>query len=94
MKIRPTTSFNDAMKRLAEGHLGAATVLGHIHKNYPRSAMALFRAMDFQGVYGEEIWYAYQEVYGGDASVFLAKLKDGVVAEDIKKKRAGWKKKN
>jgi hypothetical protein len=85
MKLKPTTSFNDAVRRLAEGNHGAATVLAHIHKEYPEHAMKYLHALDEQGIYGVAIWNAYHNVYGGDISVFLERLSAGEAAEDIRK---------
>jgi len=73
MKLKPTTSLNDAMKRVCEGNAGAATVVGHMLKEYPSRALDWLHIMDRRGMYGVKIWDEYMRC-GGDISVFLKEI--------------------
>lgn len=68
--MKPTTSLNDAMKRICESNAGAATVVGHLIKEYPSRALDWLHIMDRRGMYGRKVWDEYMRC-DGDMTVFL-----------------------
>lgn len=77
MKLRPTTSLNDAIRRISAGHAGAASVVAMLVKEYPENAMDYLRAMDNLGLYGADVWYAYEMKCGARILPFLGALSTG-----------------
>ena len=73
MKIKPTTSLNDAVKTICAGHSGAATVVGHIVKEFPSRALKWIRIMEEKDLSGRAIWTEFSRC-GGDISIFLKEL--------------------
>lgn len=64
MKLRPTTSLNDAIKRICDGDSGAATVISLLLKEYPDSVLDWLHIMDAKGMYGSAVWKLYNDRAG------------------------------
>ena len=77
MRLNPTTSMDDAIKRIADGHSGAASVVALLVKEYPDNAMDYMRALDRMGVYGASVWNAYQNTCDARIDAFLLSLSRG-----------------
>jgi len=83
MKIKPTTSLNDAIKRIAEGNIGAAMVLAMLLRDHPDTILKWIREMDRIGLRGKDIWVQFDN-RRQDMNTFLIALNDGGVESDLK----------
>jgi hypothetical protein len=79
MRLSPTTSLNDCIKRIAEGDTGAATVLALIVKEFPDSAIEWMHLMDKHELYGHKVWTSYRSCRQ-DIALFLESIKNGSIA--------------
>jgi hypothetical protein len=87
MKLNPTTSLNDAIKRIAEGNTGAASVLALIVKELPDRAMTIFHSIDQQGIYGNDLWVAFSTLCRQDMRAMLVGIGDGSLQVALKATR-------
>jgi len=71
MKLQATTSMNDAIKRLAAGHAGAASVIALLVKEFPEHAMEYMHALDRLEIYGVDIWKTYKDRCDSNVLSFL-----------------------
>jgi hypothetical protein len=78
MRLTPTTSLNDCIKRIAEGDTGAATILALIVKEYPSEALRWLHLLDKHGVYGRLIWTSYKHC-GQDITMLLESIDNGSI---------------
>ncbi len=77
MKLQASTSLNDAIKRIAAGHAGAASVVGLLVKEYPDRALDYMHALDRMGIYGLELWKLYYDKCSSSSLVFLDYISAG-----------------
>lgn len=86
MKINPTTNLNDAVKRVADGNIGAASVLAMLVRDHSDTALGWLRAMDKIGMYGHDVWV---EFVGCDQNMkkFLISLGDGTMESSMENVR-------
>jgi hypothetical protein len=87
MKIQRTTSLNQAIRRLAAGDTGAASVLALILKERADQALAWMRLMDQHEIYGRDIWRCYSNCAGQDLAKFFAMLNDGSLKAIVQARR-------
>lgn len=73
-KILPATSLNDAIKRIAEGHTGAASVIAMLNRERPENIMAYLRSMDDREVYGQAVYNLFEKDCGGNIEKFIKVL--------------------
>lgn len=90
MKITPTTSLNEAIRRIAMGNIGAASVIGLILKEYPDRALAWLREMDRLSIYGQDVWMLYCKSGQGLAD-FLKDMNNGSHEKTMRDKARGRK---
>ena len=64
-KLVPTTSLNDAIRRIAAGDTGAASVIAMLNRERPENVMSYLQALDSLEIYGHDIYDVYwNECYG------------------------------
>jgi len=80
MKLTPSSTLNTALKKIADGNNGAASVLGMIAKDYPHVAMKYFHRLDELELYGHPIWDALMIECSGSIELFFKKLIDGNIS--------------
>ena len=73
-KILPTTPLNDAIRRLAEGHTGAASVIAMLNRERPENIMAYLRSMDDRAIYGHAIYNLFEKDCGGSIEKLIKAL--------------------
>ena len=76
MEIKPTTSLNDAIARIAKGDIGAGSVLALILKDRPDATMRFMREMDSLGIYGQDLWWLYKQC-GIELATLLKSFSNG-----------------
>ena len=86
-KLTATTSLNDAVKRMANGNMNAATVLALILKEFPDRALPFMREMDMAGMYGPDIWWCFSSQYQQNVLAFLKGLSNGIVRTMMDERR-------
>jgi hypothetical protein len=74
MKILPTTSLNDAIRRVASGDVGAASVIAMLNRERPQNIMAYLRSLDERGIYGHAIADMFWKDCAGNFNSFVNKL--------------------
>ena len=73
-KLLPTTPLNDAIRRVAEGDIGAASIIAILNRERPQNIMAYLRSLDENGTYGHAIYDMYWSDCSGDFESFVRKL--------------------
>lgn len=82
MKITPTTSLNDAVKRIADGHIGAAMVIAILVRDHQQNALKWLREMDRIGMYGKDVWLHF-DAFRQDMDVFLTSIGNGTIEKQM-----------
>lgn len=75
-KLVPTTPLNDAIKRIASGDTGAASVIAMLNRERPQNIMEYLRALDFRGVYGNDVYSMFHKTCGGSLDNFIRAISD------------------
>jgi hypothetical protein len=75
-RLLPTTSLNDAIRRVAEGHTGAASVIAMLNSRRPQNVMAYLHSLDNKQVYGNAVYDMYWNDCGGNFDRFVIKLSE------------------
>lgn len=70
-KLAPTTTYNDAVRRIAEGDVRAASVIAMLFREKPENIMGYLNAMDKAKLYGKSIADRFWKECEGDMSAFL-----------------------
>ena len=73
-KLLPSTPLNDAIRRIAEGHTGAASVIALLNRERPENIMSYLKAMDDRGLYGIAIYNLYEDDCKGNLEKFIFSL--------------------
>ena len=73
-KLVPTTSLNDAIKRIANGDTGAASVIAMLNSQRPQNIMEYLRALDDKRVYGNAVYALFHEGCDGNLEQFIKAL--------------------
>jgi len=75
-KLLPTTSLDDAIRRIANGDTGAASVIAMLNRERPQNIMSYLRSLDVKGIYGRAIHEVYWKDCEGDFERFVGKLSE------------------
>ena len=73
-KILPTTSLDDAIRRIAAGDIGAGTVIALLNKERPENIMAYLRSLDEKGLYGRAVYEVFFNDCGGELERFVVSI--------------------
>lgn len=77
MKLTPTTPFDVAVKKISEGHPGAASIIALIHRDRPQILMDTLHHLDSIGMYGPALYDAFRKC-DDDLPSFLREISSGV----------------
>lgn len=73
-RLFPTTPLNDAIKRMADGDTGAASVIAMINRERPQNIMAYLNSLDRMKIYGHAIYDLYWTECSGNFEALVSKL--------------------
>jgi hypothetical protein len=73
-KILPTTGLNDAIRRVAGGDTGAASVIAMLNRERPQNIMSYLKSLDEKGVYGKAIYDMFYDTCHGNLEKFVSAL--------------------
>jgi hypothetical protein len=78
MKLLPTTPLNLAIKKMAEGDAGTASVIALLNRVSPEHTLGYLRALDRREIYGGHIASLFWNKCRGDVYEFISEiLKNG-----------------
>lgn len=70
-QLTPTTTYNDAVRRIAQGDVRAASVIAMLFREKPQNIMGYLHAMDNGKLYGKDIADRFWKECDGDMAAFL-----------------------
>lgn len=70
-KLQPSDTGQETISKLADGNLGALTVLMQMMDNHLEQAGDICYALDDMNIYGSRLWLAYQDYCNGYAYEFF-----------------------
>lgn len=70
-RLLPTTSLNDAIRRVADGNTGAASVVAMLNRESPQNIMEYLRVLDGRGLYGISVYDAFWAKCNGNVESFI-----------------------
>lgn len=73
-KLFPTTSLNEAIRRVASGDIGAASIIAMLNSRRPQNVMDYLRALDEKGVYGRGVYEMFHTDCQGNLEQFVKVL--------------------
>lgn len=73
-KLLPTTSLNDAIRRVADGNTGAASVIALLNRERSENIMEYLRSLDKKQIYGEKIYDLFYDECNANLERFIASL--------------------
>ena len=74
---------------MSDKDTGGASIVGLIVKEFPEKALGYLAMMDRQGIYGSDIYLAYNVICQADCIRFLTRLADGTLPDEIKARGRG-----
>jgi hypothetical protein len=75
-KIVPTTSLNSAIKRIANGDTGAASVIAMLNSQCPQNIMDYLRVLDERMVYGQAVYSFFHDDCNGNLDELVKALSE------------------
>jgi hypothetical protein len=76
MRIIPTTTLNDAIRRVADGNTGAASVIALLHRERPENVMAYLKSLDSKQIYGKAIYDLFYDRCNANLEQFVSLLSE------------------